>query len=311
MQLYGIDLNLLVAFDALMVERNVTRAGQRIGRTQPAMSAALSRLRALLRDELFVRGPEGLQPTSRALDLAEPLSLALNQIQSALLFAQDFDARVSNAIIILGISEHPARALLPRLLCHLRKDAPGIDLRILQVDDPDRTLEMLDNGEIDVAITHPLREHSRILSRPLYEEELVCIVRKGHYITGGELTAQNFASLDHLLVADEQRYCRHLDEMLGRCGLRRRAGIIIPQLYLAPPIVACSDFVATVMSGVVDCSGYQTEVCEIPPPFRLPAIPFLMSWHRRNDMHPAQRWLRTLVATNLPIAKRAPDEIPA
>ncbi|CAA9329566.1 MAG: Transcriptional regulator, LysR family, partial [uncultured Microvirga sp.] len=95
MDLHGIDLNLLVAFDALMAERSVTRAGTRIGRTQPAMSAALARLRALLKDELFVRAPGGLQPTPRALDLAEPLGRALAEIQRTLDFTQAFDPRSS------------------------------------------------------------------------------------------------------------------------------------------------------------------------------------------------------------------------
>src|SRR5687767_5365939 len=130
MDLHGIDLNLLVAFDALMAERSVTCAGARIGRTQPAMSAALARLRALLRDELFVRGPDGLQPTPRALDLATPLSAALAQIQQTLAFTQDFDPASSAATVTLGLSEHPAFLLLPRLLPALQAAAPGIVLRV-------------------------------------------------------------------------------------------------------------------------------------------------------------------------------------
>jgi len=107
MDLYGIDLNLLVAFDALMAERSVTRAGTRIGRSQPAMSASLSRLRSLLRDELFVRGPACLQPTPRALDLAEPLSRALAEIQRTLEFTQVFDPQSSAMSFNIGLSEHP------------------------------------------------------------------------------------------------------------------------------------------------------------------------------------------------------------
>src|SRR5687768_5388712 len=130
MDLHGIDLNLLVAFDALMAERNVTRAGARVGRTQPAMSAALSRLRSLLQDELFVRGPAGLQPTPRALDLADPLGRALAQIQRTLDFTQAFDPRASAAAFNLGLSEHPTFVLLPRLVERLREVAPAITLRV-------------------------------------------------------------------------------------------------------------------------------------------------------------------------------------
>src|SRR3546814_1026903 len=106
MDLYGIDLNLLVAFDALMAERSATRAGTRIGRTQPAMSAALARLRTLLRDELFVRSPKGLQPTPRALDLAAPIAHALGEIQRTLEFTHEFDP--STSTIPLRSEEHPS-----------------------------------------------------------------------------------------------------------------------------------------------------------------------------------------------------------
>src|SRR3546814_14869852 len=108
MDLYGIDLNLLVAFDALMAERSVTRAGTRIGRTQPAMSAALARLRTLLRDELFVRSPKGLQPTPRALDLAEPIAHAIGELQRTLEFTHQFDTSTPTTPPPSGFSD-PAR----------------------------------------------------------------------------------------------------------------------------------------------------------------------------------------------------------
>ena len=130
MDLHGVDLNLLVAFDALMAERSVTRAGARIGRTQPAMSAALSRLRALLKDELFVRAPTGLQPTPRALDLAEPLGRALAEIQRTLDYTQSFDPAASAAIFTIGLSEHPTFILLPRLIELLREIAPSVVVRV-------------------------------------------------------------------------------------------------------------------------------------------------------------------------------------
>jgi len=169
MDLHGIDLNLLVAFDALMAERSVTRAGTRIGRTQPAMSAALSRLRTLLRDELFVRGPAGLQPTPRALDLARPLGHALADIQRTLAFTQAFEARSSALVFTLGLSEHPTFVLLPRLVARLREVAPAITLRIRSFTARDDAVTMLDAGEVDLAIgVSPTTQAARILIRPLF-----------------------------------------------------------------------------------------------------------------------------------------------
>jgi DNA-binding transcriptional LysR family regulator len=167
--LHGIDLNLLVAFDALMAERSVTRAGTRIGRTQPAMSAALSRLRNLLKDELFIRSPNGLQPTPRALDLAEPLGHALAEIQRTLEFTQGFDPSTSAVSFSLGLSDHPTFVLLPHLLAVLREKAPGITLRIRDFTARDDATSMLDSGEVDLTIGVPPSPTGRILNRPLFQ----------------------------------------------------------------------------------------------------------------------------------------------
>src|SRR5882762_5789329 len=144
MDMQGIDLNLLVAFDALMAERSVTRAAARIGRTQPAMSAALARLRALFADELFVRSARGLEPTPRALDLGGPLSDALAQIQRTLDFTQTFDPMGSKATFTLALSDHPAFVLLPRLVRHLATLAPNVVLHILGFTNRERTEELLE-----------------------------------------------------------------------------------------------------------------------------------------------------------------------
>jgi DNA-binding transcriptional LysR family regulator len=299
MDLHGIDLNLLVAFDALMAERNVTRAGARIGRTQPATSAALSRLRALLKDELFVRGPKGLQPTPRALDLAEPLSHALGHIQRTLEFTQDFVPAASSATLTLGVSEHPSYVLLPRLVAALRAEAPGINLRLREFTARDDAIGMLDAGEIDVAVGVTTTTTARILSRPLFEERFACIVRKDHPIARRKLTLERFLEQSHLLVSPENERFGHVDAELAKRGLKRKLGLTLPQMYVAPILVARSDLIATLMEGVIEASGRASELAILPPPVELASIPFVLSWHRRNDVHPAQRWFRDFLAAQM------------
>jgi DNA-binding transcriptional LysR family regulator len=175
---HGIDLNLLVAFDALMCERNVTRAGVRIGRTQPAMSAALSRLRLLLKDDLFVRSASGLQPTPRALELAAPLGDALASIQRTLEFTQEFDPSRSTIRFTLGLSDHPAFTVLPALQKRLSQLAPNVTLRVRSFTARDDALALLDAGEADVAIGVPGGSTPRIPTMPLFEERFVCVARK-------------------------------------------------------------------------------------------------------------------------------------
>ena len=201
MDLHGIDLNLLVAFDALMVERNVTRAGKRTGRTQPAMSAALARLRALFEDELFVRAPSGLQPTQRAIELAEPLGRALGEIRRTLDFTQRFDPATSTQGFTLALSDHPALVLLPRLTDTLRKIAPGVILRINAYTHRDDAVSLLDAGEADLTIGVPARQGAggRILTRPLFEDRFVCILRRDHP------AASQTLDLDAFLVRTTKR----------------------------------------------------------------------------------------------------------
>ncbi|KGM33762.1 LysR family transcriptional regulator [Inquilinus limosus] len=296
MDLHGIDLNLLVAFDALMAERSVTRAGTRIGRTQPAMSAALARLRALLRDDLFVRGPQGLQPTPRALDLAEPLSGALAQIQRTLDFTRGFDPAASTTTFTLGLSDHPAFLLLPRLVIALQAAAPGVLLRVRSFTARDDAVRVLDAGEADATIGVPAPPAGRILSRPLFEERFVCVLRRGHPAAGRPLDLDRFLALSHLLVSPENEQFGVVDAALAKRGLKRRLGLTLPQLYAAPGVVAQSDMIATLMQGVVAASGHAGALSLLAPPLDLPSIPFVLSWHRRNDAHPAQRWFRDLVA---------------
>lgn len=298
MDLNGFDLNLLVAFDALMAERSVTRAGARIGRTQPAMSAALARLRGLFDDELFIRGPTGLQPTPRALDLAEPLSHALAEIQRTLDFTHQFDPTTSTASFTLGLPDHPAFLLLPPLAEALGARAPLVTLRIRNFIHRDEAVAILDNGEADLTISVPTTVASggRILSVPLFEDRFVCILRRDHPAATQPLTLDRFLELPHLLVSPEGERYGYVDAALATRGLKRRLALTLPHMNAAPRIIAQSDMIATLLEGVVRVSGHGENLAMRPPPLALEPVTFVMSWHRRNDGHPAQRWLRSCLS---------------
>ena len=297
MDLHGIDLNLLVAFDALMSERSVTKAGRRIGRTQPAMSAALARLRSLLDDELFVRSQSGLQPTPRAIDLSLPLGRALQDIQRTLGFAQQFDPKSSPLTFNIGLSEHPAFKLLPHIANCLREYAPTVTLHFHTFIAREEALTMLDAGESDVVIGVPPRSApGRILTQPLFDENFVCVVRKGHPVAAAGLTLDAYLDLDHVLVSPEGDRFGHVDTALAEQGLRRRLAVTLPQMYAAPRLVSQTDMIATLMKGVIEASGYGHLLQVLPPPIEIASVPFIMCWHRRNDAHPAQQWLRDCIA---------------
>ena len=296
MDLHGIDLNLLVAFDAIMAERSVTKAGHRIGRTQPAMSAALSRLRGLFDDQLFVRGQDGLQPTPRAIELAEPLGRSLEEIGRTLGFAQEFDPALSRITLNIALQEHAAFKLLPNLVKRLHAQAPATKLAIRSYTARDDAIALLDAGEADVAVgVPPSSAPGRIFTTMLFEEEYVCVVRKNHPAAGRSLQLETFLSLEHLLVSPEGDRFGHTDTALAQRGLRRSLAVTLTQMYAAPALVAGSDLISTLMRGVVEVSGFEDRLEILKPPLQLDPCPYVMSWHRRNDAHPAQKWLRACI----------------
>ena len=293
MDVAAVDLNLLVVFDALMAERSVTRAGARIGRSQPAMSAALARLRRLLDDELFVRSATGLQPTPRALDLAPPLLGALAQIQATLDATRAFDPARTTQAFTIGLADHPAFVLLPGLLARLRRAAPDAKLHVRGFSHRDHTL--LESGETQVAIGIAPTPSANILVAPLFEEHFVCIVRKKHPLAR-RFSLERFLAFPHLLVSPEGDRRGLVDARLAERGLRRNVVVTLPQMYAAPALVASSDLVATLPAGVVRASGHAALLHTFAPPVPIDPVTFVMAWHRRNDAHPAQVWLREQIA---------------
>ena len=174
-----VDLNLLVVFDAVMREKHVTRAAKRIGMTQPAVSNALNRLRYIVKDDLFVRSSNGVVPTSRALELGPPIRQAINLVENAF-DPTSFDPENSSDDFNIAISNYTASILFPKLAEALEKEAPNIDVRSKQLGDVD-LLKELEAANIDFIIAgQQLEETQNFISQHLYNEDFVCVMRKGH-----------------------------------------------------------------------------------------------------------------------------------
>ena len=156
---------------------------------------------------------------------------------------------------------------------------------------------MLDAGEADVVVGVPPRSApGRILTKPLFTEDFVCVVRKGHPAAAAELTLDAYLGLDHVLVSPEGDRFGHVDTALAEQGLRRRLAVTLPQMYAAPRLISQTDMIATLMESVVEASGYARLLQVLQPPIEIASVPFIMCWHRRNDAHPAQKWLRDCIA---------------
>jgi DNA-binding transcriptional LysR family regulator len=297
MDFHGIDLNLLVAFDALMNERNVTRAATKVGVSQPAMSAALSRLRKLIGDPLFRRSVDGLLPTPRARDLAAPIAQALRQIESTLVEKPEFIPKKTSLTFNLGLSDYPAFVLMPTLLESLEQHAPGISITVHAFNDRDHAVDLLDAGAIDAAIgVPPTHTDKRILTQHILRDEFVTILAKDHPAARRGMSMKTFLELRHVLASPEGDQHGIVDQVLAQQGKKRSLALTLPQMFAVPGLVALTNTTATVMKRVALNSPASRRLALFPPPVPMPEIVFDLIWHHRSDNHPAQIWLREFIA---------------
>ncbi len=293
MNLRKIDLNLLIVFDALMKTGNATRAGEALGLSQPAISHALARLRAAVGDELFERGPAGLRPTVRAHAIAAPLRQALFQIQTAL-EPDGFTPATACQRFAIAVHNYVTTILLPPLAAIVRREAPGIDLRIVPGDMID-VVGQLDRGHIDLAIGNFGELPSRLEGETLLRERYVCIARKGHPLFAEAVTAERFAAVPHLLVALTGAECDWIDEALAPLGLQRRIAMTVPHFLAAATVLVETDLIASVSQRVAQKFAHRNglEMAELP--IDAPPISCSQIWHRHRTQQPAHAWLRARI----------------
>jgi DNA-binding transcriptional LysR family regulator len=288
------DLNLLVVFDAVMQERSVTRAGNRLGLSQPALSHALARLRHMLKDELFVRAPKGMVPTPRAEQLAVPVRHALDELQYSLEPTQ-FDPSTATRSFRIAVDNYAAVVVVGPLVARIAKIAPEVKLEFRASG----TLvlpDLLDRDEIDLAIGTFAEQGERFSRLPLLQDDFVVVLRKNHPATlGGELSLENFAALSHVeITSGREPPTDFVDQALARRKLTRRIGLRAPFIS-AVRILIASDMVSIFRRRVAE-ELVRYRPLEIRPlPHPSPTIETAMIWHRRFDHQEAHRWLRDWV----------------
>jgi DNA-binding transcriptional LysR family regulator len=290
-KLGAIDLNLLVVFDAVMQERSVTRAGHRLGLSQPAMSHALTRLRHALKDDLFIRSPKGMVPTPRSEQLAVPIRAALDALQHSLEPAQ-FDPATTTRPFRVAVDNYAAVVLVRPIAARLIQAAPKATLEFRPSGTLD-VVDLLDRDELDLAIGPLAQQGERFALQPLAQDQFVAVLRKGHPAAAatGKLSIETFAALAHLEISSVHHGTDFVDEALAREKLARRIALRAPFLS-AVRILATSDMVAILPERIAG------ELPRIRPlvlrdlPIPSPTIETSMIWSRRFENQPAHRWLR-------------------
>jgi DNA-binding transcriptional LysR family regulator len=304
-QLARIDLNLLVAFDVLAQERNVTRAAERIGVTQSALSHSLRRLRELLGDPLLVRAREGMVLTSRAEALVVPLRAALLTVGRALDSPGAFEPRTARRTFTLASPDLFDVLVVPPLLARVRGEAPGVEMTVVSSHDA-QLAQRLETGDVDFAIL-PHIHASRVMppapppqglaQTTLFRDGFSCLLRADHAALGKRrtLSLDAYCALPHVLVAPRGAGPGPVDEVLEKLGRQRRVVLRVPNFYAALPIVARSDLVLTAPSSLGAIMDSGLKLALLAPPLQLPEHTVNVLWHERFANDPAHRWLRELL----------------
>ncbi len=291
MDLKDLDLNLLQVFDAVLREKSVTRAGQRVGLSQPAMSNALARLRKLFGDPLFVRTPGGMNPTPYALRLADPVRQALDLLALTLREQAGFDPATSTRTFRFHMSDIGEVVFLPPMLERLKRDAPGARVEVAQYP-VDGIRESLATGKIDIALGFMPELGGGIAQRRLFRDRYVCLARKDHPVIRRTLTTGQFRAVRHALIASSGTGHEVVERTLDEQGLGGNIALRVPHFMVVPMILARTDLVCTVPWQLAQAFKAMGNFRVHEMPIAIPSFDVRLLWHVRFEQEPGNRWLR-------------------
>ncbi|NCH87978.1 LysR family transcriptional regulator [Cronobacter dublinensis] len=293
-----IDLNLLIAFAVLFREQSVSMAADKLHLGQPAVSGALSRLRDMFDDPLFIRSGHRMQPTARAVALHAELMPLLEQLQSALFQQADFHPQQASATITLGMTDWVEMWLMPQLIPALRDAAPGLRLSVV-ASSPFSDARRLEEGELDMAISVApagprWQERDVLVSMPF-----VTLWHPSQLTLSTPLTLADYVREPHLMVTYREATSSLIDTLLARLGERRNVCYTTPHFAGLPGLLLQMPALATVPAGL--CDPWQTAwgLAASPVPLDVPPFEVALHWHQRHNSDPALMWLRGFIRSLL------------
>ncbi|MGE4338762.1 MAG: LysR family transcriptional regulator [Pigmentiphaga sp.] len=291
----GFDLNLLLVFEALMRERNVTRAGARLGLSQPSMSNALTRLRRAWNDPLFVRTPVGMEPTPLALRLARPVQEGLAALRLGLEQPETFNPAQAKRRYRLVMSDIAQVIILPVLMEHMQEVAPGIGLDLLPLSRDDYA-KALEEDWIDLAIGNlPFLNGAGFYQQRLFEDDYMAVVRAGHVVARQALTLEAYCAMPHLAVVNSLGD-RMVEQGLAGLGARRDVVLTVPNFLATATIASASNLMVTLPRTVLRMQKLEDEVAILELPFPMPRANVRQFWHIRHHREPGNQWFRAELA---------------
>ena len=295
--LRNFDINLLIVFRTLFEEKSVTRASKKIGITQPAMSNALNRLRYLVKDDLFIRGPKGMRPTPRAIDLSLPIQIALNNLELSL-SSISLNPQTTKKHYRISISDDVAPIILPNLINFIEKKSPNSSLSI-RSEQGNEALRLLDNHDIDFAVGRFEMIANRFGCSDLFTERYVCIMGNNHHLRKEKkLSIDQYLSAKHLRVAPMEAPTAPIDRSLSHLNLERIISVRIDLITLAPVILRNGDLILTLPSKTAQrmAKNYNFVISELP--IELERRKTQIVWHKELTNHPTFNWIRDQIRMN-------------
>lgn len=294
MNLREIDLNLLVVFNQMLIDRSVSVAADKLGLTQPAVSNSLKRLRGLLKDELFLRTSRGMEPTPYAMHLSEPVAYALNALQNALSKRDSFDPLSSKRAFNLAMTDIGDMYFMPPLMHAIATRAPHVRLSTVRPYAANLKEDMED-GTIDVALGLFPDLKGGFFQRRLFRHRYVCLFRRGHPAARSPMTLEQFSGLEHVGVVAASTGHGAIDSLLQRAGVRRNLRLVVPHFIAVGHILQATDLIATVPQRFADLCCEPFNLVTSEHPVKLPEIAINLFWHAKYNHDPANMWLRQLI----------------
>jgi DNA-binding transcriptional LysR family regulator len=298
MGFHRLDLNLLRVFDAIFQARSVSVAASNLHLTQPAVSKQLNRLRDFLEDPLFVRTNDGMSPTPRAAALAGPIRQALSEVGNAIERQMGFDPAVSDRTFRIFMSDLGQMVLLPKLLEHMSREAPAVNIHTVQVPPVRMRGVALESGDVDLAVGHFEEFEGSIHRQVLFEEHYVGIVRANHPTVRGSISFEQFLRTPHLVY--EPSGGGHgsqdgvIDNAFYAAGVERRVAVRVAHTMGITSIVSNTDLLVVVPHRLALACAALCEVAVLELPIEIPPFPIAQYWHERFHTDPSNQWLRGL-----------------
>ncbi|MFZ6843116.1 LysR family transcriptional regulator [Undibacterium sp. RuTC16W] len=290
-----IDLNLLVVFQEVFQDKQISSVAKKLGLSQPAVSNALARLRRTFDDELFVRTAQGMQATPFAESLAEPIANALGSVSRALNQHDSFDPASSKRQFTIAMTDVGEVYFMPALVESCRQHAPSLQISTVRASSIDLKTEM-EAGRVDLAIGAFETVSGALYQRRLFQQQYVCMLRNEHPLAKEKIELKDFIAARHLIVASQESPYDKINQLLDKAGVIASAQFRVPHFVAVPYIVSTTDLLVTVPQKLAERAASPFNLRYIKSPLRLPALQTNMFWHRRYNQDEGNQWLRHFIA---------------